>query len=184
MGKRQRTKGDDEGSSDGEAEYVVEKVVDRRMKAGKVEYFLKWKGFPDSDNTWEPEENLDCPELIADYENKRKEKEKEGKRRGNTSSDDFASSKSTGSSAPGSTKKLRLDEPLSKPRGFDRGLEPEKIIGATDASGELTFLIKWQGTEEADLVPARLANTRCPQVVIKFYEERLTWQPSHSGLEK
>lgn len=58
---------------------------------------------------------------------------------------------------------------------FDSGLEPEKIIGATDISGQLAFLVQWKNSNKAMLIPSKLARERCPQLVIDFYEERLAW---------
>jgi len=194
MGRKKDKDSSPEASMDDgeepEEEYSVEKVLDKRIRNGKVEYLLKWKGYGDTDNTWEPEENLDCPDLISEFEDMRKKKEAEKKdsesrkRKAPTGS----STPPTGTSLPSEpvsgggeekkqrTKKKHVEE--EKSRGFDRGLDPERIIGATDSSGELMFLMKWKGTDEADLVPARQANNRCPQIVIQFYEERLTWHTS------
>lgn len=118
-----------------EEEFVVEKILDSRMRNGKKEYFLKWKGYSDEDNTWEPVENLDCPELIAEYEAQRSKKKQE--------KEDKEKDKDKKKAKVGGDKKTKKDKEEPKLRGFDRGLEPEKIIGATDASGDLMFLIKW-----------------------------------------
>lgn len=173
--KKENSPDPEDQAEEQEEEYSVEKILDKRVRNGRVEYYLKWKGYGDEDNTWEPESHLDCPDLIQAFEDQRKKEDarkKEEKKRKSQAADD-------------STKKKKKSvEEDSRPRGFDRGLEAEKIIGATDSSGELMFLMKWRGTDEADLVPARQANVRCPQVVIKFYEERLTWHSSTNDEEE
>ncbi|KAM3843142.1 chromobox protein homolog 3-like [Diretmus argenteus] len=142
-------------------EYTVEKVLDQRLVNGKVEFFLKWKGFTEADNTWEPEENLDCPELISAFlEAQKNVKEKP------------APVKRKSSTAEPETEAKKKDV-TEQPRGFARNLEPERIIGATDSSGELMLLMKWKDSDVPDLVPAHEANTRCPQMVISYYEERM-----------
>ncbi|EGO02583.1 hypothetical protein SERLA73DRAFT_24845, partial [Serpula lacrymans var. lacrymans S7.3] len=46
-------------TQEGEEEFEVEQVVDARLKRGKLEFLVLWKGYGDEDRTWEPEAHLD-----------------------------------------------------------------------------------------------------------------------------
>ena len=52
-------------------EFEVEDILDTRKKKTKGavrEYVIKWKGYPnEEDNSWEPESNLDCQEILEKF---------------------------------------------------------------------------------------------------------------------
>jgi hypothetical protein len=53
----------------GEEEYEVERILSHRRhgRSRKLQYFIKWKGYPESDNTWEPVEQVHVSDLIKAY---------------------------------------------------------------------------------------------------------------------
>ncbi|KAJ3161731.1 Chromobox protein 1 [Geranomyces michiganensis] len=57
----------EEGEEDGEPEWEVEAIVGARKYRGVQQYHIKWKGFDDEDNTWEPLRNINCPDLVKAY---------------------------------------------------------------------------------------------------------------------
>uniref|UniRef100_A0A182Y2E4 Uncharacterized protein n=1 Tax=Anopheles stephensi TaxID=30069 RepID=A0A182Y2E4_ANOST len=48
--------------------YAAEKIMRKRVRSGKAEYQVKWKGWSQRHNTWEPEENILDQRLIEMYE--------------------------------------------------------------------------------------------------------------------
>lgn len=70
-----------------------------------------------------------------------------------------------------SGKKNKLEE-IQKARGYDRELDFDKIVGATDCTGNLMFLVKWINCDEYDLLSATEVRDKSPQHVISYYEQR------------
>jgi transposase InsO family protein len=62
-------------------EYEVERIVDKRMsekKEGDWEYLVKWKNYPESENTWEPVHHLqNATDKLTEYERLHKYEEHE-----------------------------------------------------------------------------------------------------------
>ncbi|KAK9406121.1 hypothetical protein NXF25_004895 [Crotalus adamanteus] len=50
--------------------YEVQEVLDSRRRYGKVQYLLRWKGYPLSDATWVEEGDINAPRLIRAFHRK------------------------------------------------------------------------------------------------------------------
>jgi chromobox protein 5 len=55
---------------DGEEEYKIEKILDNRIKPrthNLKQYFVKWKGYAQSENSWINEKDLHALDLLEEY---------------------------------------------------------------------------------------------------------------------
>ncbi|XP_008469704.1 uncharacterized protein LOC103507049 [Diaphorina citri] len=67
--------------------------------------------------------------------------------------------------------------------GIDRNLPVEEIIGATIEVGFPAYLVTWEGSDEADLLPAEICKRKYPQPLIRFFEQHLVF-PSENNASK
>jgi len=64
--------------TEGEEEFEVEKILNKRMIRGKEKFLVRWKGYMVEENTWENRENLEnTKELVKEFKRKYREEVKE-----------------------------------------------------------------------------------------------------------
>ena len=54
---------------DGEEEYEVEEILDSRKhgRGRKIQYLVKWKGYPSADNQWVSWDDMHAEEALAEF---------------------------------------------------------------------------------------------------------------------
>ena len=63
---------------EGEEEFKVEKILNKRTIRGKEKFLVRWKGYTVEENTWENRENLEnAKELVEEFEREYGEEVKE-----------------------------------------------------------------------------------------------------------
>ena len=66
----------DSAGEEEEEEWEVEKVIGRRIRHKRVQYLLKWKGYPVDESTWEYADDCFCKDLIEDFLQREERKSK------------------------------------------------------------------------------------------------------------
>ena len=66
---------------EGEEEFEVEKIINKRTIRGKEKFLVRWKGYTAEEDTWESRENLEnAKELVEEFEKVYKEEDEELRR--------------------------------------------------------------------------------------------------------
>ncbi|XP_053214225.1 chromobox protein homolog 3-like [Panonychus citri] len=150
-------------SQKGEDEFwEVEKILDKRINHGVVEYQLRWSGWGPEWDSWETMENVDCPELVYWFEDKLKRK---------------MAAKERSRHEP----KVRPLFAPKEPTGFDKGLTAEAITGVTKLDNEIIYFVKWKNEDKQGIIPGHVAKKKCPRLVIEYMENNIRRNDQHSN---
>ncbi|EXX69803.1 hypothetical protein RirG_092780 [Rhizophagus irregularis DAOM 197198w] len=177
-------KSDKEDDESGEV-YEVEKVLDHNRRRNKTYYLIKWKGYSEEESTWEAEDNVFAEELVKDYwaNNSEEAKQKEtrkGRKRGAAAPPPTPIKKETKKARTSITPKKakvarsKIDEEFDHDEDWESSVSGVETVTRDDKTGELLVYLKWKNGDPSRH-PAKEANIKCPQKMIKFYEQRLTF---------
>lgn len=154
--------------------YEVEEIKGRRIVAGKREYLVKWKGFRETENTWEPLTNLDaCSKMIKKYDQDHPLGEEKAS--------------STGRSPrPDKKKGKGKEEPVTEPikstpdkKRIENEIEEEKlglryeVTKRTKIDEEIVFKVVEISTKKEQFITRRDLLKEDPVALCLFYEKHI-----------
>ncbi|XP_060535025.1 heterochromatin protein 1-like [Cylas formicarius] len=155
-GSRDNAEADPLADSDNDAEYEVEAILSDKTLKGVHHYLIRWKGYTEESDTWEPEDTLDCADLIKEYKNKKndktslrktekKKKEKKGK-------------------AAVELEEETWDE--------NQDFEVDRILDVYfHKNGKREFLVSWKGYPTSDNTWEPEENMDCKDLIKKFMDK-------------
>ncbi|MCJ1328697.1 hypothetical protein MMC10_005374 [Thelotrema lepadinum] len=210
--------GADEDEEDDEDEveettYVVEKVLGHDIDRNVVKYEVKWQGYDETENTWEPEENLvgaqDILEAYFEDIGGRPSANSKAKKRGrksNTSAvetpEPSAKKTKTGfEGRRGRPPKGESSDNLAWPAANSDDWQPPKPIKdawedllvivetiEVEENGSKWAFIQWvaedeHGKKRTSRAPLKAVYTAAPQAMLRFYESHLVFTDAKRKLE-
>lgn len=142
-----------------------------------------FQGYSSSQNTWEPKSNFGSEEMINEYHNSLKKKfgtknsvKKEAINVKQEIQDDDATSSKTKSNK---RTYLLPGDLLTAAEIEENQWVPKKVVNIYHMmknENDLVALMQFKNQNSLHFVKASWANEHCPQLVIKFYETRISWR--------
>ncbi|KAJ2486480.1 hypothetical protein IWW37_005604 [Coemansia sp. RSA 2050] len=185
--KEEEEEDDDDEDSD---TFTVEKIVGHRKEEGGMMYHIKWADYPDSENTWESEENIIDKDILAKYwaDKKAERAARDSAKRAASKASVKPDARSQSPAVVSTTNKRRRTSATAKgdseasdndvPGPEVESWEPlVKEIQTVDRSekNKLIVFIVWKNGQ-VTTHPIEMVRLKCPQAMLRFYEERLRFR--------
>ncbi|KAI8890640.1 hypothetical protein K501DRAFT_205824 [Backusella circina FSU 941] len=165
-----------ESSEEDEEIYEVENLLDHRRanKERKIEYLVRWLGYPEEYDTWEAEKNIFSEELIEKYwagQTMSRQEFLKGKKR--KTAENKGQIKQNKKLKVEKTERTRL---VSEPPS---GLQWEDLIEVIDMFNtkkkELFGEVRWRNQEKSYMLSDIIRKHR-PIPLLKYYESHMSFK--------